>query len=317
MSGHHHGHSHGAAPADFSRAFAIGIVLNLAFVICEFFYGKLSHSMALVADAGHNLSDVLSLGLAWMAAVLAKRQPTANRTYGMRRSTILAALVNAVVLLITLGAIAWESIQRFGQPQEIHSYMVMAVAGVGIVVNAITAMLFFSGRKHDVNISGAFLHMTADALVSVGVVLGAFVILSTGWLWLDPTISLAIVAMIVAGTWGLLRDSLNLALDAVPKGIDPREIEEYLCTLPNVVEVHDLHVWGMSTTETALTAHLVMNEPAYDNGFLLRTESELHKRFGIEHATMQVESADGVSSCKCSLKSMQGLPVSLPRLGRP
>ena len=304
MSGHHHGHSHGTAPANFSRAFAIGMALNMAFVICEFFYGKVSHSLALVADAGHNLSDVLSLGLAWMAVMLAKRQPTANRTYGLRRSTILAAVVNAVVLLITLGAIAWESIQRFSQPEPIQGYVVMAVAGVGILVNAATAMLFFAGRKHDVNVGGAFLHMAADALVSVGVVIGAFVILSTGWLWLDPTISLVIVAMIFAGTWALLRDSLNLALDAVPKGIDPREIEQYLCSLPKVVEIHDLHVWGMSTTETALTAHLVMTEPVCDNGFLVSVEEELHRRFGIEHATIQLEKADGVNTCRCSLASV-------------
>ena len=307
MSGHHHGHSHAHAPADFSRAFAIGIFLNLAFVLIEFYYGRISHSLALVADAGHNLSDVLSLALAWMAAVLAKRQPTANRTYGMRRSTILAALVNAVVLLIALGAIAWESIQRFGDPSPIEGQMVMWVAGAGILVNAVTAMLFFSGRHHDVNVSGAFMHMAADALVSAGVVVGAFVILSTGWVWLDPMISLAIVALILAGTWGLLRDSLNLALDAVPKGIDPAAIQEYLGTLPKVVAVHDLHVWGMSTTETALTAHLVMTEPVCDNGFLIEVENELHKRFGIEHATMQLETADGVSTCKCSLAM---LPVA-------
>ena len=308
MSGHHHGHSHshGSAPADFSRAFAIGIFLNLAFVVCEFYYGRLSHSLALVADAGHNLSDVLSLGLAWMAAVLAKRQPTANRTYGMRRSTILAALTNAVVLLIALGAIAWESIQRFAEPQAIHGDMVMWVAGAGILVNAATAMLVFAGRNHDVNVGGAFLHMTADALVSVGVVVGAFVIVSTGWLWLDPVISLAIVGLILAGTWALLRESLDLALDAVPKGIDPGAIEQYLRTLPKVVEVHDLHVWGMSTTETALTAHLVMQEPVSDNGFLIQVEAELHNRFGIEHATVQLETADGVSNCKCSLA---GVPV--------
>ena len=307
MSGHHHGHSHAHAPADFSRAFAIGIFLNLAFVLIEFFYGRISHSLALVADAGHNLSDVLSLALAWMAAVLAKRQPTANRTYGMRRSTILAALVNAVVLLIALGAIAWESIQRFSNPSPIEGQMVMWVAGAGILVNAVTAMLFFSGRHHDVNVSGAFMHMAADAIVSAGVVIGAFVILSTGWVWLDPMISLAIVALILAGTWGLLRDSLNLALDAVPKGIDPAAIQEYLGTLPKVVAVHDLHVWGMSTTETALTAHLVMTEPVCDNGFLIQVENELHKRFGIEHATMQLETADGVSNCKCSLAD---LPVA-------
>ncbi len=307
MSGHNHGHSHAHAPADFSRAFAIGIFLNLAFVLIEFFYGRMSHSLALVADAGHNLSDVLSLALAWMAAVLAKRQPTANRTYGMRRSTILAALVNAVVLLIALGAIAWESIQRFSNPSPIEGQMVMWVAGAGILVNAVTAMLFFSGRHHDVNVSGAFMHMAADALVSAGVVIGAFVILSTGWVWLDPMISLAIVALILAGTWGLLRDSLNLALDAVPKGIDPAAIQEYLGTLPKVVAVHDLHVWGMSTTETALTAHLVMTEPVCDNGFLIQVENELHKRFGIEHATMQLETADGVSNCKCSLAA---LPVA-------
>ncbi len=295
------GHSHNHQPASYDRAFAIGIALNLLFVIVEFWYGRVAHSLALVADAGHNLSDVLSLVLAGVAALLSRRQPTRNRTYGLRRSSILAALINAIVLLIALGAIAWEAVKRLGNPAPVAEGIVMWVAAAGIVINAGTAFLFFSGRRHDVNIRGAFLHMVGDAAVSLGVLVSALVIQSTGWFWLDPVLSLAICALILASTWGLLRDSLNLALDAVPAGIDLVAVDRYLCAQPKVVGVHDLHVWGMSTTEPALTAHLVMEEPLCDNAFLLQIERGLHDRFGIEHATIQLETGDRESPCRCSL----------------
>lgn len=294
-----HGHSH--ATKNYGRAFAIGIFLNLSFVGIEFFYGQLSHSLALVADAGHNLGDVLGLALAWGAAILSRRHPTPNRTYGLRRSSILAALINAIVLLIALGAISWEAVRRLNDPSPVAEQTVIWVSAVGIVVNTITAILFFSGRERDVNIRGAFLHMAADAAVSAGVVASGFVIIATGWFWLDPLVSLVICGVIVVGTWGLLRDSLNLALDAVPEGIEMTEVKSYLSGLPKVVEVHDVHVWGMSTTEAALTAHLVMREPTCDDDFLMEIERQLHKRFGIEHSTLQLETGDRELPCRCRL----------------
>jgi cobalt-zinc-cadmium efflux system protein len=249
---------HGHDTTHYDQAFAVGVVLNLGFVVVEFIYGQLAHSLALVADAGHNLSDVLALLLAWGAAVLARRRPTPGRTYGLRRSSILAALVNAVVLLVAIGAIAWEAVRRFSAPTPVAEQTVIWVAAIGIVINAGTALLFLSGRRGDVNIRGAFLHMAADAGVSLGVVLAGVAILATGWWWLDPVVSLMIVVVILIGTWGLLRDAVNLALDAVPEGVDVHGVRQYLASLPKVVDVHDLHIWGMSTTETALTAHLVM-----------------------------------------------------------
>jgi cobalt-zinc-cadmium efflux system protein len=310
--GHHHGHSHGTAhchaPANYSRAFAIGIVLNLTFVFVEFYYGKIAHSLSLVADAGHNLSDVLSLLLAWGAALLSRRSPTPTRTYGFRRSSILAALTNAVILLIALGAIAWESLKRFNEPAEVAEQTVMWVAGIGILINTATALLFFSGRGKDANIRGAFLHMVADAAISAGVVVSALVIANTGWHWLDPAVSLLICAAIFVSTWGLLKDSVNLALDAVPGGIEVASVAAYLQALPNVVGVHDLHVWGMSTTEAALTAHLVVATPTCDNQFLLRIEEELHQKFGIEHATLQLETGDRDSPCHCRLTAHRYAP---------
>jgi len=281
----------------------VGIVLNLGFVVVEFIYGQLAHSLALVADAGHNLSDVLALLLAWGAMVLARRRPTPGRTYGMRRSSILAALVNAVVLLVAVGAIAWEAVRRFGAPSPVAEKTVIWVAAIGIVINAGTALLFLSGRKGDLNIRGAFLHMAADAGVSLGVVLAGVAILATGWWWLDPVVSLVIVGVILIGTWDLLRDAVNLALDAVPEGVDLPGVRQYLAGLPNVVDVHDLHIWGMSTTETALTAHLVMAEAVCDDAFLARIEGELHTLFGIEHATIQVETGNPAYPCRCRLAS--------------
>jgi cobalt-zinc-cadmium efflux system protein len=289
-----HQHNHG--PANFQRAFAIGVALNLAFVATEVVFGVLAHSIALISDAGHNLSDALGLLLAWGASTLARRHPSTRRTYGLRRSSILAALLNAVVLLIVTGGVVWESVRRFGKPDYVAGKTVILVAIAGVAVNGITALLFLSGRKGDLNIRGAFIHMAADAVLSLGVALAGAVILATGWLWLDPTASLVISGFILFGTWGLLRESVNLALDAVPEGIDVAEIGAYLAGLPGVANVHDLHVWGMSTTETALTAHLVIPSHASD-AFLAEARQGLHDRFGIEHATIQVETGDPAHPC--------------------
>ncbi|MFE1598296.1 cation diffusion facilitator family transporter [Methylobacterium sp. ID0610] len=287
----HHGHVH--APAEFGRAFAIGIALNTGFVLIEALFGILSGSMALLADAGHNLSDVLGLVVAWAAAVLGRRAPSPRFTYGLRGSSILAALFNAVFLLVAVGAITWEAILRFADPPPVAETTVIVVALVGIAVNGLTAWLFASGRKDDLNIRGAYLHMVADAAVSAGVVVAAIVIMLTGWNWLDPLVSLVIVAVIVAGTWGLLRDSVTMSLAAVPPGIDPAAVRRCLAERPGVVEVHDLHVWSMSTTETALTAHLVMPSGHPGNAFLAECGQVLRERFGIAHATLQVELAGG------------------------
>jgi cobalt-zinc-cadmium efflux system protein len=292
------GHTHDHGPANHDRAFALGVALNVGFVLIEVIFGVLSHSLTLVADAGHNLSDVLGLLIAWGAAVLSRRRPTLRHTYGLRRSSILAAVVNAVVLLIAIGAIAVEAIQRFQHPEPVAGQTVIAVALVGIVVNTATALLFMRGRKSDLNIRGAFLHMAADAAVSLGVVLAGLAILLTGQLWIDPMVSLVIAAVILVGTWQLLCDSVNLALDAVPEEIDAAGVRTYLVTLPGVVDVHDLHIWGMSTTETALTAHLVaVGDARSDDALLRRISRELHDGFGIEHATLQVEHGDLCDGC--------------------
>ncbi|GJD42333.1 Cadmium, cobalt and zinc/H(+)-K(+) antiporter [Methylobacterium cerastii] len=290
-AGHAHGPGHSHAPASFGKAFAIGIALNVGFVVVEATYGVLGNSMALLADAGHNLSDVLGLVVAWVAMVLAKRAPSARYTYGMKGSSILAALFNAVFLLVAVGAIAWEAIQRFGEPAPVAGKTVMIVAAVGILVNGITAWLFASGAKGDINIKGAFLHMAADAAVSAGVVIAGLVILYTGWTWLDPVVSLAIVAVIVWSTWGLLRDSLTLSLAAVPPGIDPDAVRSHLEGLPGVAALHDLHVWAMSTTETCLTAHLLMPGGRPDDAFLMDAAAGIRERFGIGHTTLQVETS--------------------------
>jgi len=277
------------APASFGTAFAVGIALNLTFVAVEFVYGVLANSMALVADAGHNLSDVLSLAIAWIASVLARRPPSSRLTYGLGGSSIVAALFNAVLLLVAVGAIAWEAILRLAHPEPVASGTVMIVAAVGIVINGATAWLFASGRKGDLNIRGAFLHMVADAAVSAGVVVAAAVILMTGWLWLDPLTSLVVVGLIVWGTWGLLRDSLAMSVSAVPAAIDPQAVRRYLESRPGVAAVHDLHIWPMSTTDTALTAHLVLPGGHPGDEFLMQATTELKRRFGIGHTTLQIE----------------------------
>ena len=277
------------APASFGTAFAIGIGLNLTFVAVEFGYGVLANSVALMADAGHNLSDVLGLVIAWMASVLTRRAPSSRYTYGLGGSSILAALFNAMLLLVAVGAIAWEAVLRLFHPEPVASGTVMIVAAVGIVVNGVTAALFASGRKGDLNIRGAFLHMIADAAVSAGVVVAGLVILYTGWLWLDPLASLVIVGVIVWGTWSLLRDSLAMSVDAVPASIDPQAVRSYLASCAGVTAVHDLHIWPLSTTESALTAHLVFPGGHPGDEFLAVAASELRQRFGIGHTTLQIE----------------------------
>jgi cobalt-zinc-cadmium efflux system protein len=270
-------------------AFAVGIGLNLTFVAAEFIYGVLANSVALMADAGHNLSDVLGLVIAWIASALSKRAPSSRYTYGLGGSSILAAVLNAMLLLVAVGAIAWEAVLRLFHSEPVASGTVMIVAAVGIVVNGVTAWLFASGRKGDLNIRGAFLHMTADAAVSAGVVVAGLVILYTGWFWLDPLISLVIVGVIVWGTWSLLRDSLAMSVDAVPASIDPQAVRGYLSSFPGVAGVHDLHIWPLSTTENALTAHLVFPAGHPGDEFLLMAATELKRRFGIGHTTLQIE----------------------------
>jgi len=292
---HDHGHSH--APANYNRAFAIGVALNVVYIAVEATYGILADSLALLADAGHNLSDVLGLLLAWGANYLARRKPTGRHTYGWRKSTILAALTNAIILLVAMGGVAWEAVQRFSDPLPVAGKTIIIVAAIGVVINTATALLFLSGRKQDLNIRGAFLHMAADAGVSAGVVLAGVVILTTGWLWIDPAVSLIITAIILAGTWGLLRDSFNLALDAVPAGIDPEAVKSYLSDLPGVNGVHDLHIWAMSTSETALTAHLLKPDADDDDTLIEQASRELHERFGIEHVTIQWERRLALDHC--------------------
>ena len=292
--GHHHGHSH--APTDFGRAFAIGIALNGVYVVGEAVYGIYANSLALLADAGHNAGDVVSLALAWLAAWLSGRAPSRRYTYGLRSSSILAALANAILLALVTGAIAWEAVLRLMHPQPAAGLTMMAVAAVGIAINGVTALMFASGRNSDLNVKSAFQHMASDALVALGVVAAGAAILLTGWLWLDPAISLVISAVIVWGTWSLLREALALALAAVPSGVDRGGVADYLAGLPGVTEVHDLHIWGMSTTETALTAHLVRPGAPLDDGLLTEACVELRRRFAIHHATLQVEC--GESPCE-------------------
>lgn len=288
--------SHNHRPP-YNRAFFIGISLNVIYIIVEFIYGLISNSMALIADAGHNLSDVLGLILAWGASYLATKTPTNRRTYGFRKSTVLASLTNAVILLIAVGAIAFESIKRFSEPQVIESETIIYVAAIGVIINGITAYLFFADHKHDLNIKGAFLHMAADAAVSLGVVIAAIFIGLTGFSWIDPVVSLIIVIVITIGTWGLLKESLNLSLDAVPKNIDIEAVQKYFLNLKNVKNIHDLHIWAMSTTETALTAHLYMPDSNVDDDFIEKINNDLRKQFDINHATIQIERTEICNEC--------------------
>jgi len=293
---HHHCHHHETPGAGRTWPFALGIGLNLAFVAFEWMAGAMAHSMALVADASHNLSDVLGLALAWTAFALSQRRPSEGFTYGLGRSSILAALFNALLLMAAIGGIAWEAFQRFFHPQPLRAGMVMAVAGVGILINTATALFFLRGRKSDLNIGGAFLHMAIDALVSLGVVLGGFLVLRTGWLWVDPLLGLIIVGVILVGTWGLLRDSLHLSLDGVPRGLEVEDVREALLAFSGVTGLHNLHIWATSTTESALSVHLHTDLHTTD-GIQSEIVKALHDRFGIAHATLQMEHEKLAHTC--------------------
>ena len=290
-----HDHTHGTG--NYNRSFAIGVILNIVFVAIEASYGIFADSLALIADAGHNLSDVVSLLLAWGASVLATKAATEKRTYGFRKATIMASLISAILLLVALGGITWEAIGRFFNPKPVEGMTVIVVAAIGVAINTLTALLFVKGQKHDLNIRGAFLHMAADAGVSLGVVVAGIFIIAKGWLWIDPVVSLMIVAVILVGTWGLLRDSINYAMDAVPDSIDIPAIKNYLMSFDHVNRIHDLHVWPLSTTEIALTVHIVVNDNSLDNNFLRNLQQHLHDHFGIEHSTIQVETFLGEKDC--------------------
>jgi cobalt-zinc-cadmium efflux system protein len=296
--GHHQGHHHGHAPATFGSAFAIATVLNIALVAIQAAYGVLAHSMALLADAGHNAGDVLALVLAWGSHAISQKHPTERYTYGFRSSSIIAALINATILLVVTGAIAWAAVERLFAPQPVAGATVMAVAAVAILINGAAAAVLARGNTSDLNLYGAFLHLVADAAVSAGVVVAGLIILVTGWLWVDPVASLVISGVIVWSTWGLLRDAAKMSLQGVPSQIDPGAVRVYLQSLPAVVEVHDLHIWPMSTTETALTCHLVMPDGDPEPDFLEVIYIGLQQRFGIGHPTIQIERGD--RPCKLS-----------------
>jgi len=285
-------------------AFAVGIALNLAFVGVEVGAGLFAHSLALIADAGHNFGDVLGLGLAWGASALAQRKPSARRTYGLRRSTIVASVTNAVTLLVITGGLAWESLRRLLSPTPVASKVVIVVALIGTLLNALAAMLFMKGRAHDLNIRSAFAHLAADAVLSLGVAVAGAVVLYTGWMWVDPAMSIVLAVSILVGTWSLMRGSLDLMLDAVPEGIDPDAVRRFLCQLPGVVEIHDLHIWAMSTTETALTAHLVMPATANAPSFLSEACKAIHEQFGIDHSTLQVDPQDAPHPCRLAAEEV-------------
>jgi cobalt-zinc-cadmium efflux system protein len=295
-------HDHGHVPADFSRAFAIGVALNVAFVAVEAIYGWRANSLALMADAGHNLSDVAGLLLAWGGALAGKLHPDAKHTYGWKRASILAAFANALLLLVAMGALAWEAVGRLGSPEAAQGLTIMVVAAVGVVINTATALLFMRGREKDINIRGAFLHMAADALVSLGVVAAGGLYLWQGWAWLDPVVSIAIALVIVVGTWSLFRQSLHLMFDGVPEGIDLAAVDALLRRQAGVSDVHDLHVWGMSATDVALTAHLVMPGGHPGDAFLDALAHELHEHFEINHPTLQIELACADHGCRPPLR---------------
>ncbi len=290
-------HNHSHKVNNYNREFAIGITLNIIFVVIETVYGVLAESLALIADAGHNLSDVLSLLLAWGASILATKATTDKRTYGMRKATVMASLGSAILLLIALGGIAWEAIGRFMSPSPVEGTTVMVVAAIGVVINTLTALLFIKGQKNDLNIRGAFLHMAADAGVSLGVVIAGLFIMLKGWLWVDPMMSLMIVAVVFFATWGLLRDSMNYAMDAVPDSIDLPAVKQYLMDIDHVDSIHDLHVWPLSTSEIALTVHIVVNNNKIDNDYIRDLQQYLQDYFGIDHATIQIETSMGKNDC--------------------
>jgi cobalt-zinc-cadmium efflux system protein len=295
--GHSHaGHHHG--PVSHDRAFAIGVGLNTAFVAAEMFFGFTANSVALIADAIHNLGDVLSLLLAWGAAALTRMPPSGRRTYGWGRTSILASLANAAILLVSIGAIGLEAIQRFANPAPVAEVTVMVVAGIGILINGATALMFMRGRAADLNLRATYVHMVGDAAVSFGVVLSAGIIMLTGWLWFDPLTSLAIVAVIGISTWSLLRESVSLVLDQVPPGIEMEDVQQYLTGLPGVSEMHDLHIWGLSTTESALTVHLVCTQPDAELCRPHEVAAELRRRFGIGHVTVQMEHGAEAEWCR-------------------
>ena len=298
--GHGHGHGHGGhshGPLTFDRAFAIGITLNIAFVVVEFGLGFMAHSVALMADAGHNLSDVLGLSIAWAGATLARREASKRFTYGLKASTILAALINALLLLMAMGAIVLEAVMRIGDPAPVKGAVVVVVAAAGILVNAISAWLFARGQKSDINLRGAYLHMAADATVSAGVMLAGVAIWFSGLEWIDPVVSIIVSAIIFWQTWGLLRETIEMSLNAVPRGIDYDEVKSALAAMPGVTATHDLHIWPMSTTETVLTAHLVLGSDPSPS-FIGDAAKMLHDRFGIGHTTIQIErGADCGTDC--------------------
>ncbi|MDP7294246.1 MAG: cation diffusion facilitator family transporter [Vicinamibacterales bacterium] len=287
-----HVHAHA-----YDRAFKVGIAVNGLYVLIEAGCGFAFNSVALISDAGHNMSDVLALGLAWGATFLSHSRPTERRTYGMKRATVLASLVSAVMLCVALGAVIWESLARLAEPASTNGRTIILVAGAGVIINLVTAIMFMSGRHHDLNIKSAFLHMAADAAVSLGVVVAGLIIVSTGWLWVDPIVALAVAAIIFISGLGLLRESLDLAMDAVPDHVDVGAVRAYLDGLPGVDDVHHLHIWAMSTTETALTVHLVMQSAQADDELLQSVSDTLERRFGIQHPTIQIE--DGNSKTRC------------------
>lgn len=291
-----HNHSHIPLAENYNKAFALGIILNTVYVLVEVAYGLIVNSMALIADAGHNLSDVLGLVLAWGASYLAQKSATKTKTYGMRKSTILAALFNAIILLIAVGAITIEAVRKIIEPEPVAGTTVMIVAGIGVVINTVTAILFMKGRQSDLNIKGAFLHMAADAGVSLGVVLGGLIIYNTGWYLIDPILSIIIVIVITIGTWGLLKDSFNMSIDAVPKEIDLPEVKNYLNSIKGVNDVHDLHIWAMSTTEIALTVHLVVSDKCKRNEIIADISKDVKHKFNIVHTTIQIED-EGLEDC--------------------
>ncbi len=293
-----HDHAHDGAAANLSRAFALGVALNAVFVVIEAIYGVLANSTALLADSAHNAGDVLGLGLAWGAASLARRKPSARHTYGLRSTTVLAALTNSVLLLVAVGGVSWEAIRRLADPGPVEGLTVLIVAAIGVVINAASALLFMRGRAHDANVRAAFLHLAADAGVSLSVVVAGAIIWKTGWGWVDPGMSLVVSIVVLVSTWSLLREAVHLALAGVPDGIDIVAVQTYLRSLPEVSAVHDLHIWAMGTTETALTAHLVMPWCPEPPEFLAYLEHDLHERFGIDHATVQLEPTSDTIPCR-------------------